>query len=171
MTLKLLGADMSKEEENSLVYSETILDLLLYLLELNVSLKEKYDEFQKIGKFNQKLHSSNLLSKLKIEEELLQEKLTKLKDLDTKKEVITKFKIISEHIKMIDQIFSDTGILESYLDENSMMINSRFLEVRSLARELYAYLNDLDSDLVEENEEFQAFVKKNPAYFKIKAEK
>ncbi|NQY79262.1 MAG: hypothetical protein HRT47_03005 [Candidatus Caenarcaniphilales bacterium] len=171
LTLKLLGAEMSQEEEDGLAFSEAIVDLLIYLLDLNVSLKDKYDDFQKIGKFNQKLHSSNLLSRLKIEEEVLQEKLDKLKLLDTKKEVFTKFKIISEHIKMIDQIFSDTGILESYMEENAMMLHSRFLEVRALSRELFAFLNKLNPEMAEEHEELIAFMQKYPEYFKIKTEK
>lgn len=170
-TSKLLAANMSKEDYAGLDFFKVIVDLLLYLLDLNVNLKEKFDSFIKIGEFNKKLHSSNLLSRLEIKEEFLQEKLDKLKILDTKKEVINKIKIIYEHVKMIDQIFSDAGILENYIKENMLMLNSRFLEIRALARELFSFLNKLNPEMLEEHEELDAFMKKHQEYFKIKTEK
>ncbi|MCH2227901.1 MAG: hypothetical protein MK033_09010 [Candidatus Caenarcaniphilales bacterium] len=172
LTLKLLGADMSKEEESNLALADAVIDAIVYLLTLNVDLKEQHEGFQKIEKFNKQLHSSNLLSKVKIEEEVLKEKLEKIKVLDEKKEVITKFKIVSEHIKMIDQIFSDTGLLENYMDENAMMLHSRFLEIRALSRELFNFAYKLNPEILEEgtNEELEALMTKNPEYFKIKTE-
>jgi hypothetical protein len=72
-----------------------------------------------------------------------------------------------EHVKYIDFIFQESGLVRDYVIDKSDLMDMRFAELRSLANLLFLKSLKLNPQIVND-EAMKVFMKKYPAYFKIK---
>ena len=140
---------------------------LIHILRNIVILEAQHKKLVDTGIFDRKLHSSNLISRVKIDYELINNDLRDIISLESGRNLAKDFQIMLEHVKHIDLTFQESGLVRDYVIDKSDLMNMRFLELRSLANLLFLKSLKLNPQIVN-NEEMNVFMKKYPAYFKIK---
>jgi hypothetical protein len=140
---------------------------LLHILRNIAILEAQHKKLVDTGIFDRKLHSFNLISRVKIDYELINNDLRDIISLESGRNLAKDFQIMLEHVKHIDLTFQESGLVRDYVIDKSDLMNMRFLELRSLANLLFLKSLKLNPQIVN-NEEMNVFMKKYPAYFKIK---
>jgi hypothetical protein len=140
---------------------------LLHILKNIVILEAQHKKLVDTGIFDKKLHSSNLISRVKIDYELINNDLRDIMNLEAGMNLAKDFQIMVEHVKYIDFTFQESGLVRDYVIDKSDLMDMRFLELRSLANLLFLKSLKLNPQIVND-EGMKVFMKKYPAYFKIK---
>jgi hypothetical protein len=140
---------------------------LLHILKNIVALEVQHKKLVDTGIFDKKLHSSNLISRVKIDYELINNDLRDIMNQEAGMNLAKDFQIMIEHVKYIDFIFQESGLVRDYVIDKSDLMDMRFAELRSLANLLFLKSLKLNPQIVND-EAMKVFMKKYPAYFKIK---
>jgi predicted DNA-binding ArsR family transcriptional regulator len=165
-----------KAFENSFLNESSSLDenlgstlsfALLHILKNIVALEAQHKKLVDTGIFDKKLHSSNLISRVKIDYELINNDLRDIINQEAGASLAKDFQIMIEHVKYIDFTFQESGLVRDYVIDKSDLMDMRFVELRSLANLLFLKSLKLNSQIIN-HEEIKVFMKKYPAYFKIK---
>lgn len=165
-----------KASENSFLNESSTLDedlgstlsfAVLHILKNIVALEAQHKKLVDTGIFDKKLHSSNLISRVKIDYELISNDLRDIVSQEGGASLAKDFQIMIEHVKYIDFTFQESGLVRDYVIDKSDLMDMRFVELRSLANLLFLKSLKLNPQIVNNNE-MKVFMKKYPAYFKIK---
>jgi hypothetical protein len=140
---------------------------LLHILKNIVILEDQHKKLVDTGIFDKKLHSSNLISRVKIDYELINNDLRDIINQEGGASLAKDFQIMIEHVRYIDFTFQESGLVRDYVIDKSDLMDMRFLELRSLANLLFLKSLKLNPQIVND-EAMKVFMKKYPAYFKIK---
>lgn len=140
---------------------------LLHILKNIVALEVQHKKLVDTGIFDKKLHSSNLISRVKIDYELINNDLRDIVNQEGGASLAKDFQIMIEHVKYIDFTFQESGLVRDYVIDKSDLMDMRFAELRSLANLLFLKSLKLNPQIVND-EAMKVFMKKYPAYFKIK---
>jgi predicted DNA-binding ArsR family transcriptional regulator len=140
---------------------------LLHILKNIVALEVQHKKLVDTGIFDKKLHSSNLISRVKIDYELINNDLRDIVNQEGGASLAKDFQIMIEHVKYIDFTFQESGLVRDYVIDKSDLMDMRFAELRSLANLLFLKSLKLNPQIVN-GEAMKVFMKKYPAYFKIK---
>ena len=140
---------------------------LLHILKNIVALEVQHKKLVDNGIFDRKLHSSNLISRVKIDYELINNDLRDIMNQEAGMNLAKDFQIMVEHVKYIDFTFQESGLVRDYVIDKSDLMDMRFTELRSLANLLFLKSLKLNPQIVND-EAMKVFMKKYPAYFKIK---
>jgi hypothetical protein len=140
---------------------------LLHILKNIVILEAQHKKLVDTGIFDRKLHSSNLISRVKIDYELINNDLRDIINQEGGASLAKDFQIMIEHVRYIDFTFQESGLVRDYVIDKSDLMDMRFLELRSLANLLFLKSLKLNPQIVND-EGMKVFMKKYPAYFKIK---
>ncbi|MBU6196471.1 MAG: hypothetical protein KGO93_02760 [Cyanobacteria bacterium REEB446] len=140
---------------------------LLHILKNIVILEAQHKKLVDTGIFDKKLHSSNLISRVKIDYELINNDLRDIMNQEAGMNLAKDFQIMVEHVKYIDFTFQESGLVRDYVIDKSDLMDMRFTELRSLANLLFLKSLKLNPQIVND-EAMKVFMKKYPAYFKIK---
>jgi hypothetical protein len=140
---------------------------LLHILKNIVALEVQHKKLVDTGIFDKKLHSSNLISRVKIDYELINNDLRDIVNQEGGASLAKDFQIMIEHVKYIDFTFQESGLVRDYVIDKSDLMDMRFTELRSLANLLFLKSLKLNPQIVN-GEAMKVFMKKYPAYFKIK---
>ena len=140
---------------------------LLHILKNIVALEVQHKKLVDTGIFDKKLHSSNLISRVKIDYELINNDLRDIMNQEAGMNLAKDFQIMVEHVKYIDFTFQESGLVKDYVIDKSDLMDMRFTELRSLANLLFLKSLKLNPQIVND-EAMKVFMKKYPAYFKIK---
>jgi len=140
---------------------------LLHILKNIVALEVQHKKLVDTGIFDKKLHSSNLISRVKIDYELINNDLRDIMNQEAGMNLAKDFQIMVEHVKYIDFTFQESGLVRDYVVDKSDLMDMRFAELRSLANLLFLKSLKLNPQIVND-EAMKVFMKKYPAYFKIK---
>jgi hypothetical protein len=140
---------------------------LLHILKNIVALEAQHKKLVNTGIFDKKLHSSNLISRVKIDYELINNDLRDIMNQEAGMNLAKDFQIMVEHVKYIDFTFQESGLVRDYVIDKSDLMDMRFAELRSLANLLFLKSLKLNPQIVND-EAIKVFMKKYPAYFKIK---
>jgi hypothetical protein len=166
----------SKGSENSFLNESSSLDknlgstlsfALLHILKNIVALEVQHKKLVDTGIFDKKLHSSNLIGRVKIDYELINNDLRDIMNQEAGMNLAKDFQIMIEHVKYIDFTFQESGLVRDYVIDKSDLMGMRFAELRSLANLLFLKSLKLNPQIVND-EAMKVFMKKYPAYFKIK---
>ena len=140
---------------------------LLHILNNIVALEVQHKKLVDTGIFDKKLHSSNLISRVKIDYELINNDLREITHQEAGMNLAKDFRIMVEHVRYIDFTFQESGLVRDYVIDKSDLMNMRFIELRSLANLLFLKSLKLNPQIIND-EAIKVFMKKYPAYFKIK---
>jgi len=164
--VNLAEEDEEKQLERDLANSSVL--ALLHILKNIVALEAQHKKLLETGTFDKKLHSSNLISRIKIDYDLITDDLSRIpSSLEGAKDLLKSFQIMLEHLKYIDSTFQQSGLVRDYVINKSELMEMRFYELKSLANLLFLKALKLNPCLVDD-EELKLFMTKHPAYFKIK---
>ena len=171
------AADLSSKDFKNLSVNEssslerdlgsTLSFALLHILKNIVALEAQHKKLVDTGIFDKKLHSSNLISRVKIDYELINNDLRDIMNQEAGMNLAKDFQIMVEHVKYIDFTFQESGLVRDYVIDKSDLMDMRFTELRSLANLLFLKSLKLNPQIVND-EAMKVFMKKYPAYFKIK---
>lgn len=171
------AADLSSKDFKNLSVNEssglerdlgsTLSFALLHILTNIVILEAQHKKLVDTGIFDKKLHSSNLISRVKIDYELINNDLRDIMNQEAGMNLAKDFQIMVEHVKYIDFTFQESGLVRDYVIDKSDLMDMRFTELRSLANLLFLKSLKLNPQIVND-EAMKVFMKKYPAYFKIK---
>jgi hypothetical protein len=171
------AADLSSKDFKNLPINEsssverdlgsTLSFALLHILKNIVALEVQHKKLVDTGIFDKKLHSSNLISRVKIDYELINNDLRDIMNQEAGMNLAKDFQIMVEHVKYIDFTFQESGLVKDYVIDKSDLMDMRFTELRSLANLLFLKSLKLNPQIVND-EAMKVFMKKYPAYFKIK---
>jgi hypothetical protein len=171
------AADLSSKDFKNLSVNEssslerdlgsTLSFALLHILKNIVALEVQHKKLVDTGIFDKKLHSSNLISRVKIDYELINNDLRDIVNQEGGASLAKDFQIMIEHVKYIDFTFQESGLVRDYVIDKSDLMDMRFAELRSLANLLFLKSLKLNPQIVND-EAMKVFMKKYPAYFKIK---
>jgi hypothetical protein len=163
------GENSSPSEPSSLEkdIGSTLSFALLHILKNIVALEVQHKKLVDTGIFDKKLHSSNLISRVKIDYELINNDLRDITNQEAGMNLAKDFQIMVEHVKYIDFTFQESGLVRDYVIDKSDLMDMRFAELRSLANLLFLKSLKLNPQIVND-EAMKVFMKKYPAYFKIK---
>jgi hypothetical protein len=162
---KNLSVNESFNQERDL--GSTLSFALLHILKNIVALEAQHKKLVDTGIFDKKLHSSNLISRVKIDYELINNDLRDIMNQEAGMNLAKDFQIMIEHVKYIDFTFQESGLVRDYVIDKSDLMDMRFTELRSLANLLFLKSLKLNPQIVND-EAMKVFMKKYPAYFKIK---
>ena len=164
------GSENSFSNESSSLERDlgsTLSFALLHILKNIVALEAQHKKLVDTGIFDKKLHSSNLISRVKIDYELINNDLRDIMNQEAGMNLAKDFQIMVEHVKYIDFTFQESGLVRDYVIDKSDLMDTRFAELRSLANLLFLKSLKLNPQIVND-EAMKVFMKKYPAYFKIK---
>ncbi len=171
------AADLSSKDFKNLSVNEssslerdlgsTLSFALLHILKNIVALEAQHKKLVDTGIFDKKLHSSNLISRVKIDYELINNDLRDIMNQEAGMNLAKYFQILVEHVKYIDFTVQESGLVRDYVIDKSDLMDMRFTELRSLANLLFLKSLKLNPQIVND-EAMKVFMKKYPAYFKIK---
>lgn len=164
------GSENSFSNESSSLERDlgsTLSFALLHILTNIVILEAQHKKLVDTGIFDKKLHSSNLISRVKIDYELINNDLRDIMNQEAGMNLAKDFQIMVEHVKYIDFTFQESGLVRDYVIDKSDLMDMRFTELRSLANLLFLKSLKLNPQIVND-EAMKVFMKKYPAYFKIK---
>lgn len=159
-----LSNEFSNSDKN---LGSTLSFALLHILKNIVILEAQHKKLVDTGIFDKKLHSSNLISRVKIDYELINNDLRDIVNQEAGASLAKDFQVMIEHVKYIDFTFQESGLVRDYVIDKSDLMDMRFVELRSLANLLFLKSLKLNPQIVN-NDEIKVFMKKYPAYFKIK---
>lgn len=159
-----LSNEFSNSDKN---LGSTLSFALLHILKNIVILEAQHKKLVDTGIFDKKLHSSNLISRVKIDYELINNDLRDIVNQEAGASLAKDFQVMIEHVKYIDFTFQESGLVRDYVIDKSDLMDMRFTELRSLANLLFLKSLKLNPQIVN-NDEIKVFMKKYPAYFKIK---
>jgi hypothetical protein len=159
-----LSNEFSNSDKN---LGSTLSFALLHILKNIVILEAQHKKLVDTGIFDKKLHSSNLISRVKIDYELINNDLRDIINQEAGMNLAKDFQIMVEHVKYIDFTFQESGLVRDYVIDKSDLMDMRFAELRSLANLLFLKSLKLNPQIVND-EAMKVFMKKYPAYFKIK---
>lgn len=140
---------------------------LMHIMGNIVALEAQHKKLLATGTFDRKLHSSNLINRVKIDYELINNDLQSIIHQDGAKDLAKSFQIMIEHVKHIDSTFQESGLVRDYVLEKSAFLDARFTELQSLANLLFLKSLRLNPQ-ISNDEDMKNFMKKYPDYFKIK---
>jgi len=140
---------------------------LIHIMGNIVALEAQHKKLLATGTFDRKLHSSNLINRVKIDYELINNDLQSITYQDGAKDLAKSFQIMVEHVKHIDSTFQESGLVRDYVLEKSAFLDARFIELQSLANLLFLKSLRLNPQIAND-EDMKNFMKKYPDYFRIK---
>lgn len=164
-------ADLLEVDEDSLAekkLANASVVALLHILKNIVALETQHKKLVETGSFDKKLHSSNLISRIKVDYALILDDLAQIPaSLEGAKDLLKSFQIMVEHLKYIDSAFQQSGLVRDYVLNKAELMEMRFYELKSLTNLLFLKALKLNPNIVND-EELNLFMTKHPAYFKIK---